>query len=328
MTGTSGNAVRPPNRCGEESLTPASERGIVLVLALWAGTLLAVIAAGLAFGVRTDTSSAINAGARLQAELLADSAVNLALLGLLERNGDGDPAGGWNREMPFEGGWLRASIQAETGKIDINAAPEALIAGLISAAAEGLDGPPADAASVTAALLDWRDSDSQPRPLGAEDSRYQAAGLRRGAGDRAFLSAGELGQVFGMPDGMFERLRTAVTVHTRTAKVDPMAAPELALLAVPGLDPGRVGAFLSARDSPSGDAVALPYGNAGELLHLLSPGARHLARAEARVFTILAEGRTADGLIAYRRTVVEVDRAASPPYRILAWTEEAADRED
>ena len=299
------------------------QRGVVLVLALWAGTLLGAIAIALAFGVRADRLAVANSGARMQAEILADSAINRALIGLVGEAQSIDwRAHGRVYEMPFEGGSLRASIYAESGKIDLNAAPEALLRGLIEAAQDGLEGPPVDTDAVTAAILDWRDGDRQVRPKGAEDPQYRRAGRERGAGDRVFLSVDELGHVLGLSEKLFERLRPVVTVYTGAAKVDPMTASRLVLLAVPGLDPGRVEAFLSERSRLHGGRAAAPDDNAEASLHRLDGAERHLARSATDTFTILGEGRTGDGVAAVRRAVVRVDPAARPPFLLLAWTDE------
>ena len=291
-----------------------------MILVLWAGALLGVIAAGVAFGLRTDLTSVINTGARLQAELLAESAINRALLELQHPDrADGWQVNGRVYDMPFEGGRIRASIHAETGKIDINAAPERLIEGLVDAAREGLDGPRANTAALTAAILDWRDEDSRPRRSGAEDPAYSAAGFGRGAGDRAFLSIDELGQVLGMSEELFERLRPAVTIYTGAPTIDPMTAPKLALLAVPGLEPGNIDAFLSERDRQLDGGGASRARNTEELLRILTRSGRHLALSKAGVFTILAEGRTSDGVTALRQAVVRVDRDKARPHRFLAW---------
>ena len=342
-----------------------TQRGIALVLALWTGALLSVIATSFALGVRTESTIVANAGARLEAGALAESAVNRALIGLL----DNDAASAWRAdgrvyEVAFEGGLLRVSIRAETGKIDLNAAPRPLLEGLLAAAVQeaqsagegrgegeiregeiregeiregegeigtvGAGGGSLGAAAIqpavlAAAILDWRDADTRARPLGAEDPDYRAAGLERGAGDRAFLSIDELELVLGMPRGLVERLRPVVTVHTRSPQIDPMTAPRLALLALPGLDPARVDAFLAERDqrfsetdqSAGAGPVRLP-------LHLLAGAERYLSRARARVYTILAEGRTDGGVAAFRQAVVRTSASASSrtPYLLLAWADE------
>lgn len=294
--------------------TGESQRGVVLVLVLWIGALLSVFAASLMFGMRAEQTSAINAGARLQAEALAESAVNRALLALLGAgNADLREFHGRVYELPFAGGTLRATIQAEMGKVDLNAAPDAVIVGLTRAAHVGLRG---NADALGAAILDWRDADSVVRPGGAEDPAYRAAGRMSGAGDRAFLSINELNRVLGMSESLFERMRSAVTVHTHASQIDPLTAPELALRAVPGLPRGQIEAFLSERDRQpaAADAVA-----GTDFLLPLAGAKRYLVQGGAEVYTILAEGSTSDGVTAFRQAVVRVESDVARGYRIIAW---------
>ena len=111
--------------------TSFKQRGVVLVWVLWVGTLLGLIAASYAFGVRAGTVSVTNAGLRLQAETLAESSVNMAILELLEV----DDTMRWRtngevRQKPFGGGELRYVVYAETGKVNLNMAQEKVIKGL------------------------------------------------------------------------------------------------------------------------------------------------------------------------------------------------------
>lgn len=303
-----------------------AQRGVALVLVLWIGALLGIIAAGFAFGVRTDTASVATATARLQAETLAESAVRRAVLGVL----DPDRVRRWQTdgrvyEERFEGGILRASVRTEAGKIDLNAAPGALIEGLIAAAQGTANTSASGPVELTAAILDWRDPDTRPRSSGAEDPQYLAAGLDHGAGDRAFLSVGELGQVLGMPPALVERLRPAVTVYTHSPRVDPMTAPELVLFALPGLDPETVRAFLAKRsrlhDANRGDPSASSESRQAAL-RLLADATDYLSSSKSRVLTILAQGQTSGGVSAFRQAVVRIDSSHPAPYRVLAWSDE------
>lgn len=108
--------------------TSFKQRGVVLVWVLWVGTLLGLIAASYAFGVRAGTVSVTNAGLRLQAEALAESAINVAILELLEM----DDSERWriNGEVhrkPFGGGELRYVVHAESGKVNLNMAQKKVI---------------------------------------------------------------------------------------------------------------------------------------------------------------------------------------------------------
>lgn len=304
----------------------AAEHGFALVIVLWAGVLLSVIAASFAFSMRAETRLAGNMVERAKAQAIADAALHRGILGLLAHA----PAARWvadgrSYELPFGQGRMHIRLHSENGKVDLNGAPEALVHGLLNALAD--NGEIADrdrAARIADAILDWRDSDSRARPNGAEDRHYTAGGQPFGARDGAFLSVAELNQVLGVDAEVFARLAPYITVYSWAPQVDPMTAPRNVLLAVPGLDAGLVDPFIAAREAyyasrtQEGDALAprLP-------LELLSPGARYLSRADSRVYTVEARGELPGGTRATRRAVVQLTGDQRNPYSIVAWFDSA-----
>ena len=86
-----------------------------------------------------------------------------------------------------------------------------------------------DADALTDALLDWRDADNDERPLGAEASRYVAAG-RPVPRNGPFASIRELARVRG-----FNNLGTFDTILTvEPGRISIATAPLLVLSSVPG----------------------------------------------------------------------------------------------
>lgn len=299
----------------------AAERGFALVIVLWAGVLLSVIAASFAFSMRTETRLAGNLVERAKAGAIADAAVRRGILGLLAEA----PAARWVAdgrpyELPFGEGRMRIRLLSENGKVDLNGAPEGLVHGLLNTLAERGEIADRDrAARIADAILDWRDPDNRARPSGAEDRHYAAGGQPFGARDGAFLSVAELNQVLGVDAEIFARLAPLITVYSWAPQVDPMTASRSVLLAVPGLDAGLVDAFIAAREAfyasrtEEGDArPRLP-------LELLSPGARYLSRADSRVYTVEARGELPGGTRATRRAVVQLTGDQRKPYSIVAW---------
>jgi hypothetical protein len=125
---------------------------------------------------------------------LAEPGAGEALLGPGAPGGAGEAwrADGTVYAWRFGGGTLRAAIQSEAGKIDLNAADEGLLRGLfLGALWTGPDGEPQGldetrAAALVDALRDFADPDQLTRLNGAEDRNYRAAGLPWGAKDAAF----------------------------------------------------------------------------------------------------------------------------------------------
>ena len=299
----------------------AGTRGFALVIVLWAGLLLSVVAASFAFSMRVETRLASNLLERTQAQAIADAGIYRGVTALLA-NASGPlwVTDGRAYELPFGVGKMRIRLLSENGKVDLNGAPEALIRGLLRSLAESGELPDADrAADIAAAILDWRDPDQRVRPGGAEDGNYRAANRPFGARDGAFLSVAELNQVLGVDAETYARLAPWVTVHSWAPQVDPMTAPRTVLLAVPGLDAGVVDGFLAAREASY--ATQIEDGNDSTRLpiELLSPGARYLSRSNSRVYTVDAEGELPGGAHASRRAVIQLTGDARKPYAIVAW---------
>jgi general secretion pathway protein K len=299
----------------------ARNRGFALVIVLWAGVLLSVIAASFAFSMRVETRLAGNLVERARAEAIADAGIQRGILALLaapaERHWVPD---GRVYVLPLGEGAMHIRLLSENGKIDLNGAPEALIRGLLARLAEDDELVDADrAAAIASAVLDWRDPDQRVRPGGAEDRDYERGGRPFGSRDGAYLSVAELNQVLGVDAGVFARLEPSVTVYSWAPQVDPMTASRDVLLAVPGLDRGAVDRFIAAREAAYAGA-----GDSGEAparlpIELLSPGARYLSRADSRVYTVESTGTLPGGARAGRRAVVQLTGDARKPFSVVAW---------
>ena len=296
-------------------------RGFALVIVLWAGVLLSVIAASFAFSMRVETRLASNLIDRTQAQAIADAGIQRGILALLvNASGPRWVADGRAYELPFGAGSMRIRLLSENGKVDLNGAPEALIQGLLRSLADSGELPDADqAARIAAAILDWRDPDQRVRAGGAEDGNYRAANSAFGARDGAFLSVAELNQVLGVDAESYARLSPWVTVHSWAPQVDPMTAPRQVLLAVPGLDAGLVDRFLAAREELYASRSSGDEAPARLPIALLSPGARYLSRSNSKVYTVDAQGELPGGAQAGRRAVIQLTGDARKPYAIVAW---------
>src|SRR5476651_2679089 len=91
-----------------------------------------------------------------QARALAEAGVFLSIPRLL----DPTPETQWRpdgkeRGIEYGGGAIRVTLQDEGGKIDLNAAPDELLAGLFDVLGVGPD----EAARLVDAIADWKDDD-------------------------------------------------------------------------------------------------------------------------------------------------------------------------
>lgn len=286
-----------------------SSRGIALISVLWITGLLAVIAASFTSSTRTEARLARNLVANAKAEALADGGIQRAALGLFEL----DPARAWRADgtsyaMTLGEGEVRIQIEDEDGKIDLNGAPRELFQGLLGA----LGVAPDEADALADRILDYRDEDSDPEPLGAEDQDYLAAGLAAGAADRPFATESELLNVLGMSQTLYEAMRPYVTVYSGAEGVDPMRAPRVVLEALPGMTPELI-ELLHNADPDLDPFLALEERNAPEDLEFYFLPSREL------VFTIRALARTADGGTFLREAVIELGSSRDQPFLVHAW---------
>ena len=229
----------------------------------------------------------------------------------------GDPfLDGWRTDgtvyaWPFGDGQVWLSVQDEDGRIDLNAAPDALLQGLFASA--GLD--PDTAAAMVDAIVDFRDADDLHRLQGAEDRDYADARVPWGAKDAPFEAVEELQQVLGMTREIYQRVAPAVTVYSGRRGIDPQVAPREALLALQGIGPDQIESFLAARAAGSGGTTEILLGAEGQE-----------TASRERFFTIRAEAHAESGAVFVREATIELigmrNRAlpnSQSPSRFLAW---------
>jgi general secretion pathway protein K len=287
-----------------------ASRGMALVVVLWTLGLLSAVAVGFAFEMRVETLSTTHFVQRAQATALAEAAIERGILDLLVPAEEAQ----WKRDgtvyqVPFAEGELRIALISEAGKIDLNAAADELIHGLLLSLADEHV-----ASKVADAILDWRDPDHEPRTNGAEDAEYAAAGRPYGARDSTYLTVEELDQVLPMSRAIFQRLLPMVTTYSGQARVDPMTASRQVLLAIPGLEPSRLDEFLELREQAA-ETGQLPS------VSLLDEGKTFLGSGKSQIYTVFGEGRVAGEVTARRRVVVKLTANSKRPYSILAWAD-------
>ncbi len=232
----------------------AGQAGVALVSVLWLLILLSIIALNVSVGSRIDTKLAGNLVQAAKARHLADAGINWALWSLTVPDEERWLADGSVQEMELEDALVRVALFDESGKIDINAVTPELLSGLFRAAEieEDLAAPLVDA------ILDWRDEDDLRRLNGAEDEDYFAAGREAGAKDALFESLEELKQVLGMTDAVYAAIAPALTIHSRRIAINPLFAPRLVLLALPGATPAMVDRYIEERRRNHADGLPPP----------------------------------------------------------------------
>ncbi len=301
----------------KRSVHDLSEHGIALIAVLWVCALVSVLAAGFTYILRTETQLNIAQYDRARAGVGAEAGIQ-RILTMLSSAPIGSPSNSDSR-LPLQQYTLRyddmdleIKLLSEAGKIDLNAAPAAIINGLLQRASKVLENLDSEQATALAdAIMDWRDANSRPRNNGAERRAYLAQGLA-GPRDQPFLSVTELRQVLGMSREVFEFLSPLVSVNSQSSRIDPRAAARDTLLAIPGLDEELVDTYLTGREQGDEGSARLA---------LLRSSKSLLVPPRVRAYTIIVQARTQSGVRALRRAVVRLNRKAGSPTVIMDWSQ-------
>lgn len=260
----------------------ADQRGVALLLVLWACTLLAILLGGYAVLARTEATQTRYQFAQTQAHYAAEAGLMRAIWGLQV----GDPKQRWISDgriypMAFDGAQVKVAIVSEDGKVDLNAATPEVLQGLFRAA--GLDA--AAATQLAAHVAAWRSFSSGSADADTERAAYTAAGRDYGPRHGPFATLEELQQVLGMTPALYARLQPVITLWSGRAVPDPNTAPPLALAAIPGMDPQQMQAVLAARQQNAGAGMPPLGGGITDSIHAeatLADGTRAAIRATIR----------------------------------------------
>jgi general secretion pathway protein K len=223
-----------------------SERGLALVSVLWAMSILSLIAASMMSTGTLSVAMERNALRRAQSDALADSAIALGILGLLDPRPDRRwRVDGVRQSVSFAGVPMTIAIQDEYGLIDLNQADVVLFRGLFRSA--GLKEE--DAQRLADRVIEWRSAADARATESESAADYRRAGLSYAPRRGPFQSVDELRLVLGMTPQIFARVEHAFTVYSQQPSVDQRFAPREVLMALPGMDGGRANAILAERRS-------------------------------------------------------------------------------
>lgn len=203
------------------------DQGTVLITVLLLVAVMSMVAVALVddirFGLRR-TESAVQVGqARFYAQGAEDLAETIITLANEAAPGITTPDAPWARQpitLPIEGGTLTARLQDGGTCFNLNSVVRGLGSGGFEADPEsgavyvnllqalGIDSRQASA--LTAALVDWIDTDRVPQPFGAEDSVYAGAQPPYRPANRLLLEPSELRAITGYIPEIYAVLRPLV----------------------------------------------------------------------------------------------------------------------
>ena len=311
-----------------------NERGIVLVVVLWALMALMVLAFELSRTMRVEALTALTHEQETRAYYLAQAGFHRALHAILRAVQLGqdalntpdalDPSaplepvevwlrgdGRWVRET-FGAGGYRVRVSDEGGKININTVAEDALRAVFT----HLDFEPEWGEELTDAILDWRDPDPLERLNGVESDYYLSLPLPYPAKDGPFDTPDELLLVRGISRRLYDRVLTDVfTVYGGRRGADGadqtnlMTAGPVVLQAILGIGAEEASELVRQRSEMSGpDASSLlvAYGQ--------SPG----SLSPPSLMTIESVGFVDDSEVT-RRVAGVVERTGAGRFRLLRW---------
>ncbi len=240
------------------------EAGFVLVAVLWILAALATLASIYSsYTVNTAAASRV-ADDRVQAEASIRAGVEMAVFRQLALPEKARPArGGFDMRVGRTGVAVR--FRSEAARIDLNAAPADLLAGLFTAV--GVDSSRAE--TFAERVVGWRtkaQTGADPNAAGAdgkddkaakEDKLYSEQHMPYPPRHAPFDNALELSLLPGVPLAVVERVLPFVTVFSGRPEVDVSSADPTVLSAFPEMTPQILGAVLNARVTDPDDGSAL-----------------------------------------------------------------------
>lgn len=287
-----------------------SERGVALILVLWACALMAIVLGGFAVLSRSEGLQTRYQVAQTRARYAAEAGLARAVVGLE----DTDPARRWRGDgqpytFSFAGAKVTVTVTDVDGKIDLNTATPQILARFLHG--EGL--APDKAHDLAAAIADWRDSDNTVRPGGAEAAAYQRAGRTYGPRNGPFVSVEELQLVLGMNAPLYARIAPLVTLWSGRNIPDAAHAPAAVLAALPGMSRDKAHQYVDERRHAS-LAQGLPT---------LPNGTPVTVGRSGSTQSVVSTATLADGTKAVLHATIR-RRGARPngaPYVVLQWRE-------
>jgi|SRR5580704_8350202 general secretion pathway protein K len=286
--------LSPDRRSSNESAAMTSlprsatraEAGFVLVAVLWILAALATLASIYSsYTVNTASASRV-ADDRVQAEASIRAGVEMAVFRQLPLPEKARLVrGGFDMRVGRTGVSVR--FRSEGARVDLNAAPADLLAGLFTAV--GVDSSRAE--TFAERIVGWRTKDTAGADANAPGARVNAAGADKAAQEdklyseqhmpypprhAPFDNALELSLLPGISLAVVERVLPFVTVFSGRADVNVSSADPTVLSALPQMTPQILGAVLNARVSDPGDGRAL--------LELLGPAKSHATAERSKAF--------------------------------------------
>jgi len=323
--------MRKRDRSQNRSPPGSGRDGFIIVAVLWILIALATLASVFSIYLANTAVAVAVKDDVVQSELLVSSSLEFVAYELLlpNQNQNQNPNQPQNQnqnqnpnqsqtqaQRPTRGAFrfragqaaVTVNFAAETARIDLNAAPQAMLAGLF--AALGAQGQNAELYAER--IVAWRTA-PKPETAANEDARYRSAGLRYGPRGAPFVHVDELWLVQGLPPAIVERALPFVTIYSGRPEVNVFDAPPEVIAALPGMTPARLNAFLDRRESAPADPESIPRLLGPEQVGATIDGSDAI---RVRVRIAYDNGRQAAS------EVVVLIGSDDVPYHVLSWRDD------
>jgi general secretion pathway protein K len=295
--------TEPAAAAAVRSCASRAQRGFIVVAVLWILAALSALVL-IYMGYVTSTAVVVAGGTdRIEVDALVSAGVELAAYQLTAVAEKARPTSG-TFDARLGKGRLTVTFRSEAARIDLNAAPKSLLAGLMI----GIGVAPSNAADYADRILAWR---AAPREGGEdpEDSLYRASGVPYLPRHAPFPTAEELWLVHGIPRQVVDRMLPFVTVYSNLRSVNILDAAPQVLAALPGMTPMHLQELLSERNDPRYDPRSVLTDAGGENATIEG------SKAYRITVSAVAGGRPAHTAEA----VVLLLDGGNDPYRVLSW---------
>jgi general secretion pathway protein K len=292
--------------------------GFIIVAVLWILVALATLASVYSIYINNTALAVSGMDDGLQAEALVSAGLELTAYRLAvpkdkDKDKDNDKDKDKDAQRPTRGQFVfrlgRANVtvnySSETARIDLNAAPKALLAGFFAAIGASND----DADRYADRIIGWR---QRPKPMdqAGEAALYRSAGLPYLPRGAPFAHASELWLVQGLPPELIRRALPFVTVYSGRPNINVFDAPPELIAALPDMTPARLATFLNQRDTVSRDKDSLS--------RLLGPDQPGATTEGSNAFRVKINIAFQNGWRTGSEAVILLD-AADEPFQVLSW---------
>lgn len=291
--------------------TADNRRGMILIVVLWAVAMMTVIVVALsAYSQKNLTLAGLEAS-RLRTEMMLRAAIELGKARILAATPDqrvfldGTPFRtnvGGNRIVEI-------SISDTAGRVDINRADGALLEALV-AEIEPSDGALAELASRIIKLR----QENLPKQQAQAADEAPAAESAKPANPAEFFSLAALYGLDGGDSAAVDKLLPFVDLYSIDGKINPMAASDTIMHAIPNLKPGEAATLAAARK--------LKQWNKPAVQNILGLHSDFLSIGESKIYRIEARSVSGDGVIAGSELTATVllNESGDVPFRVLSWS--------